>query len=87
MTSLQASAPDKKGKPDGLTEIQNFIDGKYCWAAAGETFETINPATGLAHGRVAHGTAGDIDMAVRCRATGPSKTAPGHRCLTMSGLS
>lgn len=66
MTSLKAPADhqkDKNNKSAGLNKIQNFIDGKYVWATSGQTFETINPATGLAHGAVAHGTAGDIDLA------------------------
>jgi len=46
-----------------VVQIQNFIDGKYVPAASGATFETINPATGVVHGLVAHGTADDIDAA------------------------
>ena len=48
-----------------LVKIDNFIDGKYCAAISGKTFETINPATNQAHGLVAHGTADDIDNAAR----------------------
>ena len=42
-----------------------LIDGEWVEAASGKTFETINPATGEALGRVAEADREDIDRAVR----------------------
>jgi phenylacetaldehyde dehydrogenase len=44
---------------------QLFINGQWCDAASGKTFETPNPATGETLARVAEGSAEDIDRAVR----------------------
>ena len=44
---------------------QLFINGQWCDAASGRTFETPNPATGETLARVAEGGAEDIDRAVR----------------------
>jgi phenylacetaldehyde dehydrogenase len=44
---------------------QLFIDGQWCDAASGRTFETPNPATGETLARIAEGDAEDIDRAVR----------------------
>ncbi len=41
-----------------------FIDGKWVEAAAGKTFETINPSTGEVLASVAGGDSEDIDRAV-----------------------
>lgn len=43
---------------------QAFIDGKFCNAADGTTFETANPATGQILASVAHCKAADVDRAV-----------------------
>jgi len=43
---------------------QAFIDGRYCDAASGATFDCINPATGKLLARVACGDQEDIDRAV-----------------------
>lgn len=61
-----------------------FIDGAYCDASDGDTFDTINPATGERLGVVAHCTAADVDRAVaaarRSFDDGSwSRTAPKHR--------
>src|SRR2546428_10915523 len=48
-----------KGGPKKL-----FIGGRWVEAAGGETFETIDPATGDALARVAEGGAEDVDRAV-----------------------
>ena len=42
-----------------------FIDGQWVDAAAGQTFETLDPATGEVLAEVARGEAEDIDRAVR----------------------
>jgi len=42
-----------------------LIDGKWIPAASGQTFEVMNPATGLSVARVAEGDKADIDAAVR----------------------
>jgi phenylacetaldehyde dehydrogenase len=47
------------------TARQLFINGKWCDAASGKTFETPNPATGETLARIAEGDAEDIDRAVR----------------------
>jgi acyl-CoA reductase-like NAD-dependent aldehyde dehydrogenase len=43
---------------------QAFIDGRYCDAASGATFDSINPATGKLLARVAAGDQEDINRAV-----------------------
>jgi acyl-CoA reductase-like NAD-dependent aldehyde dehydrogenase len=44
---------------------QAFIDGAFCDAADGTTFETTNPATGDVLARVAHCKSADVDRAVK----------------------
>src|SRR5450631_2938913 len=44
---------------------QLFINGQWCDAASGKTFETPNPATGETLARVAEGEAEDINRAVQ----------------------
>lgn len=46
-------------------ETRAFIDGRYVDAASGETFETLNPATGQVLAQIASGGAEDVDRAVR----------------------
>jgi phenylacetaldehyde dehydrogenase len=46
------------------TSQRLVIDGKRLESSAGETFETVNPATGEVLARVARGNAADIDLAV-----------------------
>jgi len=46
------------------TSQRLVIDGKRVESSAGETFETVNPATGEVLARVARGNAADIDLAV-----------------------
>ena len=41
-----------------------FIDGKYCPAISGRTFETVNPATGEKLADIAACRAEDVDLAV-----------------------
>ena len=47
------------------TPRQLFINGQWCDAVSGRTFETPNPATGETLARIAEGGAQDIDRAVR----------------------
>lgn len=47
-----------------MREYQLFIDGQFIPAAAGETFESVNPFTGEAVARVPRGKKADIDKAV-----------------------
>src|SRR5580700_9320542 len=54
---------------------QAFIDGRYCDAASGATFDSINPATGKLLARVASGDAEDIDRAVKAARTAFGKGA------------
>ncbi|MDY6949271.1 MAG: aldehyde dehydrogenase family protein, partial [Pseudomonadota bacterium] len=44
---------------------RHLIDGEWVAASSGDTFETIDPATGEVLARVARGTAADIDCAVK----------------------
>jgi phenylacetaldehyde dehydrogenase len=46
------------------TPRQLFINGRWCDAASGRTFETPNPATGETLARIAEGDAEDINRAV-----------------------
>ena len=65
---------------------QLFINGQWCDAASGKTFETPNPATGETLARVAEGSTEDIDRAVRaarrafeegpCGRSSPSERGP-----------
>jgi acyl-CoA reductase-like NAD-dependent aldehyde dehydrogenase len=48
----------------GAKTFQNFIGGEWVDAAAGETFETISPATGDILGVFPRSTAEDVDRAV-----------------------
>ncbi len=45
-------------------DARAFIDGKFCDASDGGTFETINPATGEVICGVAHSSGADVDRAV-----------------------
>src|SRR5579862_1376552 len=47
------------------TPRQLFINGQWCDAASGQTFETPNPATGEMLARIAEGDAEDLNRAVR----------------------
>ncbi|RUW81439.1 aldehyde dehydrogenase [Mesorhizobium sp. M2A.F.Ca.ET.067.02.1.1] len=46
-------------------ETRAFIDGAYVAAKSGETFETVNPATGKLLANLAAGGAEDVDLAVK----------------------
>ncbi len=65
-------------------ETRAFIDGRYVDARSGETFETLNPATGKLLANVAAGDAADVDDAVKAARTAFeagswSKMAPRER--------
>src|ERR1700728_1192962 len=66
------------------TPRQLFINGQWCDAVSGQTFETPNPATGEPLARIAEGVAQDIDRALRAARqafeTGPwSRMTPSER--------
>ena len=46
-----------------MREFELFIDGEYCDAASGETYESINPANGELIGTIAEGSAEDVARA------------------------
>ncbi|MGE4056823.1 MAG: aldehyde dehydrogenase family protein, partial [Vicinamibacterales bacterium] len=46
-----------------------YIDGRYVDAASGETFSSVNPATGEVITEVASGGAEDVDRAVKAART------------------
>ncbi|TAM01559.1 MAG: aldehyde dehydrogenase [Paraburkholderia sp.] len=48
---------------------QAFIDGAFQPSRSGDTFTTINPATGKALGNIAACNAADVDLAVACART------------------
>lgn len=83
MTTLTHS--DWKARAEALTpRHQAFINGRFCDAVSGETFDCINPATGEVLARVASCDAEDIDRAVRAARTAFeaghwSRMAPGER--------
>src|SRR6202020_1307184 len=56
---------DRNGEAFIGSPRQLFIDGRWCDAASGKTFETPNPATGETLARVAEGDVEDINRAVR----------------------
>jgi acyl-CoA reductase-like NAD-dependent aldehyde dehydrogenase len=53
-----------------------LIGGEWTQAALGETFETVNPATGSVLVAVASGGPADVDSAVAAPAA-PSRIRPG----------
>jgi betaine-aldehyde dehydrogenase len=53
-----------------LPEQRLYIGGRYEDATSGETFETINPATGKVIARVQHAGPADVDRAVRSARAG-----------------
>jgi len=48
----------------GTKTFQNFIDGEWVDAGSGETFESVNPATGETIGLFPRSSADDVDRAV-----------------------
>jgi acyl-CoA reductase-like NAD-dependent aldehyde dehydrogenase len=66
-----------------------FINGEFCDASSGKTFESINPATGECIAVVAEGDGGDIDRAVQAAAKAfPawSKKAPSARAKALAKM-
>lgn len=59
-----ATATAPTGTESGVKPGKLFIDGKFVDAQSGETFDTINPATGEVLTQVAAGDKADIDIAV-----------------------
>src|SRR5688500_5932332 len=69
-----------------------FIDGHFRDAQSGETFDSINPATGELLARIASAHDADVDAAVATAhaafASGvAAKTSPAHRRRVLSRLS
>jgi aldehyde dehydrogenase (NAD+) len=50
-------------RPTKLTQYQTYIDGKWCQAASGKTFETFDPYTGEAWAMIPECDARDVDRA------------------------
>jgi acyl-CoA reductase-like NAD-dependent aldehyde dehydrogenase len=48
----------------GTKTFLNYIGGEWCDSASGETFESVNPATGEAIGTFPRSSAEDVDRAV-----------------------
>jgi len=48
----------------GTKTFQNYIGGEWCDAASGETFDSVNPATGETIGTFPRSSAEDVDRAV-----------------------
>src|SRR5262245_32573242 len=56
-------------KPLSRPTVKNtrlLINNEWIDASDGGTFDTVNPATGEVIAKVAHATAKDVDMAVKC---------------------
>lgn len=73
------------GIPKGLPQyVQDFvrkpgrllIHGEWVEATTGKTFETFDPATEESLGRVAHGTAQDVDLPVGAARRALTTSAP-----------
>jgi phenylacetaldehyde dehydrogenase len=62
---MSAFTLDKRVQDFISTPRQLFIDGQLVDAKSGQTFETVNPATGAVLATVAEGDSVDIDLAVR----------------------
>lgn len=60
LTHADFQAIATKLRPNG----QAYVDGRFCNALDGETFETTNPATGQVLAEVAHCKSADVDRAV-----------------------
>ncbi len=52
-----------------MRDFKLFIDGEYCDSAAGETFESVNPANGRVIARIAKAGKEDVARACRCAQT------------------
>ena len=66
--SMQAKieSPDWHARANALKpETRLFIDGEYVAAKGGQTFATINPATGQTLAKISQAGAEDVDLAVR----------------------
>ena len=59
-----ASDPRPQLSPERLGLQRHFIDGSFGESVAGETFETLNPATNEPLAQVCDGRAADVDAAV-----------------------
>jgi aldehyde dehydrogenase (NAD+) len=59
------TGPSAKKLPVSIRQTKMLIDGKWLNAASGETFETLNPATGEVLAHVAAGDKPDIDKAAQ----------------------
>ncbi len=66
-----------------------FINGEFCDAASGKTFDSINPATGECVAVIAEGDREDVDRAVRSAAKafpGWSRKAPSARAKALAKM-
>ncbi len=54
------------GKEVDVKDFKLFIDGEYCEAASGETFESVNPANGQVIATIAKAGREDVARACRC---------------------
>ena len=83
MASVVASIPDTIA-PFLSSPKQLLINGSWCAAQSGKTFEVVNPATASVIAHAAEGDAADIDLAVRAARdafeSGPwSRMSPSER--------
>lgn len=63
--STTGSLSDWRRRADRLSfRTQAFIDGRYCSAASGRTFDCVSPVDGRVLAQVAQCDAGDVDRAV-----------------------
>jgi betaine-aldehyde dehydrogenase len=69
-----------------MTELKNFVGGKYADTRDGKTSDVIDPSTSEAYARAAVSGAGDVDAALRTAAdafTTWKETTPAERSLAL----
>ena len=66
-------------RPTKLQAYQTYIDGRWCDAASGKSFQTFNPYTGDAWATIPECDKIDADRAAK-RPRAPSIAGHGRRC-------
>ena len=61
----ESDAPARAWLAKNAGSFRHYIGGEWIEPAAAERFETVDPSTGSSLGRVAQGSAADVDAAVR----------------------
>jgi delta 1-pyrroline-5-carboxylate dehydrogenase len=93
-TPLKRETHQMLDRPTKLTQYQAYIDGKWCDAASGKTFQTFDPYTGEPWALIPECDAADVSRAVeaahRAFESGPwpamTQTARGKIMRNIAGL-